>query len=680
MRARLAVAGTLATVLAVPPIATAHPTDCGTPGKPVCPGFNASVEVGTSGKYVNLTSSLTFRLNQPDGAMPILGVTHMIPRGWRFSVGSVRPALRTDGSPAQACNEIYSNLGNHRNNKAATLGSAENLGFGGVVADTDGTREKGPRNQTPRPTKFGTYPGKSAGGGGPGSVPFIAWNPDTETASMCMYLYSKDYRLDYAADPTDACNLRGSGYEQVDTAVKDPNCEAAREHLVDVTLQKIKEPDPDAASFGWKIDYDLSSFYRNAFLFGQHFSPLAHELVIGGLSAGNWNEAEAGVRSPVTFSRTPSQPGSYPFETRLTACEDGMASPPAADVCRAGKRRTHAVLRTVDIDLPPSSSIRDFARISGPTGPSGMPSTYALIRGTSSMKVTWKQPPPNPLLAVKGYVLVVANPGDQDSRHFEYLVTNPAVAGYDKRALCNEDGRAETCSLTLNFPLPGLSKPLDGDGFYDLALVTLYTDGTRTDGRCDDGSGIGAACPDFKVVAPGVSIWHVLMRSDKWPNAYVETQSFRASGGGFRRAAPAFMLMVDFELQRAEFILWRANPKCNSDPTALGLIPEGLVCLPALRPEVYASGNTRTIAGRLDAGVVSFTSASGPSDSPAIRFDGVVFPAGLGPVWVDPNTLVVSQPEARGVFTFYDTKGRLPNPPNGLPGGMGEMFEGRRLP
>ena len=150
-----------------------------------------------------------------------------------------------------------------------------------------------------------------------------------------------------------------------------------------------------------------------------------------------------------------------------------------------------------------------------------------MVRGATSYNATWQEPVMPNGVEVKGYVLVVAEPNKQKTRYFRRIITNPDFAADpDYNASACTGG---ACTTPLNFPLQSTdgSSTLLGDGSYHMALITLYTDSIRrSDGRCDDGTGVGSSCaptvPKIKVIDPGVSTWQILMRPDAWPDVFVE--------------------------------------------------------------------------------------------------------------------------------------------------------------
>lgn len=661
----------VAIVMALPAAGVANHTTCPDESGP-CPVFEPDLQVDLSASFANSPSTLTMRWAETDHTAPIVDVQYLLPRGWRFAVNTIRPAEKTAGGAATSCGDVFTGLNSHRDLQAARLQKAENLaGAIGMTANIDINRNNTERNRSiPGSVRFGTVRDN-----GP-ALAFLNWDPSARVAKMCMYLWAFDWRLDHSDTQTDLCNERGSGTETnvvrpAPNDTDDPLCELGRQHLVEVTLEEIDDP-----QFGWRVHYDLSSFYKNKHLFDQRFSPLSSTFYFNVLSGGNWNRNPVTNQlQPVVFSRTPQAAGRYPFRAVLSTCAQGMVAPPSASVCRNGAMFTRTLEQSIDITQPPSAIIHDFAKLTGPAGPAPLPAGYAIRRNTSTVPVTWTQVA-NAAERVKAYAVTIAPSGDQDGRVQQYLAIDPSSPVFDPREPCGPDGAAASCSLTLNFPMSGIGGSiLTGDGVYDIVLVTVYADGHRSDGLCDDGTVSGSPCDpttqDVRTIAPGASKIQLVMSADPWPDTYIENQRFVKPGVSDKDPtrtyqAPASVLLVDFAAQRARFIVARVNPQCS-----------GGTCLATrTRPQVYEA-TSRGIVGANGTGVVSFETLD--PEGRLVRFDAVIFPPGSGPPHIaDPTFLAVTNPEARGTFIVVDDKG-LPNPPSGMPTVFFEPFEGQRI-
>lgn len=399
------------------------------------------------------------------------------------------------------------------------------------------------------------------------SLTFLGW--DGTTARLCLYLYANRAVLDAGGFPR---------YPP----------QQPREHMIPVELTKLTGD----LDFGWSIHFDLTTVYNDPPLVQKQISVTQLLFYIESLTGGTWNTNRlTGARESINFSRTPSTPGRYEFRGIFRGCRDGIRlfgyDPPngaQADrrvliddpldfsvLCRTPE--TVAVTRSVFVDItpPPTSYRHRAARMTGPAT-LGLPAGYGLVRDATSVDLSWRQPAAEPGVSetVKAYALAIAVPGDEENMHFEYVVTDPADPSFDPRRPCGAEGTSASCTLTLEFPLFTTGeKMLTADGKYDVALVTVFADGHRTDGRCDDGTGPGRQCDpaerDFTIAGQGVSTWQFLIRSDPWPHAFVDRQLLVRSGtAGRATEAPNHLLLVDYRRHRAEFTFWNPLSRAES--------------------------------------------------------------------------------------------------------------------
>lgn len=666
-RVRLAVA-VLVGAMAFPGLAVADHTTC-TPGSTTepCGAFNPNLVAGAQVAFTDTPSSISYLMTQGDHDQPVLGVQYLVPRGWQFAVNTLRPAQISEGpnigNPATQCSQVYLGEENDADDDSARLGRAENLAGGvGGSAWIENTR---PAQVTFGRNRLGPDEGAGDIRNQNPSLAFLGYNAGTGTVSMCMYLYAN---TDEVSRFDDCFGLIVFGCTEFH--------EEAREHIIPVTMKRVQPgemmgSEDISLNFGWKIEFDLTSFYATQFLAEEEIS--MHDLLfyIDALTAGYWHiDDTTGERAWLEFSKTPIAPGNYEFRGIFTTCAqglDGTTSPvtetaeafSVADLCVNGALTS--VTRSVrqEIKHPPSAIVYDWGKLTGPAGAlAGVP-RFGIVRGTNQVTFSWTQPTMAPGERVKGYVLTIARPGDQDSRHFRRVITNPAEVGFDP-GICGADGLAATCNLTVNFPLSTLGVDnLSKNGKYNAALVTMYEGGSftdrRSDGLCDDGTGLGAACPigdpAFRIEThkafdmdrvPGISTWQFLLREKAWPIAYVQTTTVTRTGGGPSFAAPHQVLLVDFALRQGEFVLWNA----------LGF------------EERFFAPSNLIVGDNAVGGLVSFQSTSMTGHTDNWRFDGRILPGGGGPVVNGIGPAL----RAFGTFVRYNLKG-LPGaiPPGGLP-------------
>ncbi len=587
--------------------------------------------------------------------VPIRRYSMRIPKGWRFAVTGLRE------STFQSCADPVSSppgTDPSVDPMPQWLRNMEAIGYALLRVSTNETRDPDTWYHS---EGTGTFESRTApavltgyttgGSARPGaSLWFLRWSEVERTAILCGTLRVST-SLAIATSPT----------TPPESGRRIPIRQ--REVIFQATLQLL----PDDS---WEFAFDLDavpglpggfrSLTDNPYFIDSDLSIIDFQFSLSGQSAGNFNLDPEGKsclrpnndpplpqnRCALAFSRTPVVGASYEFGTELWPC-------PSSSSCLSIAKRF-----TIPISPLPSTFVHRPAKLTGPTTV-GVPTGYAVLTNTSELTVSWEQPPQNPVEAVRAYVLTLAKPLDENSRHSEYLVVDRGDPAFDTRLPCAPDGKGTTCTFTFSFPLGALR----GDGKYDASLITVYQDGHRTDGRCDDGTGEGALCdptePAFKVVPPGISYWQFWITSRPWPNVYVEEQVFRPTGSAVLFNAPAYMLLVDFSLKQAEFVAWNLQG-------------------PAKR--YFASSNG--IVGADTAGAVSFDGGNIGGSADSWRFDGFAGPnvsTGLGtnPGTCRPPTGSPLLVQACGVFTVYNLRSAPAF--NGVPTAFVEPFEGRRI-
>lgn len=518
-------------------------------------------------------------------------------------------------------------------------------------------------------------------------------------------------------------------------------------------------------TYGWSMSMNLDRIARDPNNKGTSLTTnktMSYFTVgIAGISAGNWNVNAAGKLSPVIFSRAPFDPETTAMSATWQVCRNGVRAigatyaPPAPGQtsCNDDNVLTLTAERPLTIMLVPNTTYAlDFGRLTGPnriantgTGVSSNPiqvSGYGLVKGTNVANVTWTQPGGvvdgvrqyGPDATIRGYVLVVSQPGIQDARHFDRFMTqefevdvnNYVVkdgsgqpvprSGFDPNGPCGTDGTSNACTFKLKFPMTGVGGMLlTGNAKYDLALVTIYADGFRTDGLCDDGTGPGAICDAGRaghdVVRPGISAWQFLMRTEQYANVYMEYYLTGKSGSCFsqgptssipgtppnqqgfgngidgctsanKNVQPRFILFLDYATKRADFVIWgptSATALHSNLPFVWGYTQVGISAQNG--PDKDYSGQSNAIQGTNDTGVVSFGSNFKPDGSAeSWRFDGItnttLISSGGSTLAGTPCFsifLIPGQPfggtkAACGVFTVVRpnnwTLGRISNPVN----------------
>lgn len=594
------IAALLGLSMALPGVALANHTDCtqsrdiaSEPTPEDCPEFSPDFLGVINNPYIDAPSTINFRWFQADHESSAIDATFFVPKAWRFAMTEVRPGGLVP-SPTTQCSDLYEAT----SPRALAYGEGLSGGVGMQLAVGSASRS------------IADYGNTSGPGGRKPSLSFLRWNPETPTtpasADLCMYLYSES------------------------SAVA-----GANEFFLPVKLVKLPEDDP---TYGWTLEIDLGPIVRNATLMPLGASIRYFQITINAITGGNWNiDAATGKKAPVVFSRTPRDPETTALRGDWTACTHGLAPSNEPSPCRENETLSVSASRVINITPPPTVRHNlDYGRLKGPGGLPGVGGGigpyavdgFGVVRGTNTPTISWSQPGVGPDDTIRGYALAVAKTGDPTTAHWERYVTqkflvdsnnNPTTIPNpefdESRSPCGADGKAGPCSTKLEFPLGpngGTVGPLlDGDGKYDLALVTIYADGHRTDGRCDDGTPPGAICdpnlPGITVSGTGISTWQFVMRTKAWPSTYAENTryiggctignggypgSFGSStgpfqsyydqymgpyvnavspyvnglvcatpgGGGFYNfQEPRFLLFTDWTLREAEFFIWGPN-------------------------------------------------------------------------------------------------------------------------
>lgn len=576
-RSRVRLAGAIVVAaMALPGVGVANHVQCdNTTASKKCPAFNPQLQAGPQVTFTDAVSGLTFRLTEQRHGSPTVAADYYVPNGFRFALGSLRQAQSSAGAAATSCGQIFNGLAAHTDNNSATLGNAENLA--GSIGFTAGIDMTGSPTLGARIARFGyTAKGPSATSSAVGfqrpALAFLDW--DGTTARFCYYAYAADFFVDHTDD---------TGF-----FVYDNQWESSRQHLIPVTMTRLLG-DP---LFDWKISLDFGSIYHDPWLWSQQVSVTQFLLYFEGLTGGNWN------RNPVTnaperlaFGRTPTQPGTYTFRGVFRGCRDGIATapfdqddtadnPPGPDsrtwtqnadrrvlpapigtICRGGAANLISVTKDVAVDItpPPVDAVHDYGRIKSVTAGLNFPGTsgITLLNGKDTATVKWSQPTIGG--PVKAYALSVAPPGDTANMHKEYIVTDPTDAAFDARNACGADGAAAECAVDLVFPLSSTGGQLRNEGVYDMSLITIFRDGHRSDGRCDDGTVDGAACNpelnDFRVIDSfGKSLWQVVIRERQWPLLFGLNRASRDRGN-----VPSILLFLDYAAKRGELWIYSHN-------------------------------------------------------------------------------------------------------------------------
>lgn len=447
-----------------------------------------------------------------------------------------------------------------------------------------------------------------------------------------------------------ATNITGSArfgsYDAGSETIK--ACARLGTYNIPFTISKLAASHPYAATAGWKISIDLKPFVPA--ITTSDGSLVLFVADLDERSQGNWHKNQAGQIERAIFSKASATPVTTDLRADLTTCRHGLNG--AKNDCALANDTLSVLVKSdaFNVSPAPTGVPVEFARLTGPSRITGTTAErvgatpregFGLVNGGNTATVTFTQPPANPDETVKGYALVVAIPGNQGSRSGQYLL---------KAGTCGPTGTAAACSVTLTAgSLPridgngSLHPDLDAGGKYDVALVTIFNSGKRSDGRCDDGTWQGALCPAttplWKVNAQtpqgdglatvanypdggrfGTSRWQFLWRTHAYPSVSVETRSQSNLGGtGDNETEPFMLLFVDYTIKEAEFVIFGGYQIKSNITTNTRFIDHGNA---ADGPATSYKARSNSIIGDGDTGAVAFTNGASPTGT-ARRFDYV---------------------------------------------------------
>lgn len=445
-----------------------------------------------------------------------------------------------------------------------------------------------------------------------------------------------------ATEPTAAAYFEG--FDPVTQTIS--ACARFATEPMPFTISKISGSHPYAATHGWKIRLSTRAFVESIKGVQGSMTRLHFDL----------NERTGVAGTPASqrqiFSRASDTPVTTDLRVDATTCRRGFAADgtvtgdpivpaDAATGCRGNATLTTLVtIPPFNISPAPTVAPLDFGQL---TGPNRLPNTVAegtsvpvarngfgLVHGSNSATVTWTNPATHPDETLKAYALIISIPGNQGSRSGRYILAPATSTVLTSGSLPRIDGNGS------------LNPDFDGAGKYDLALITIFASGKRSDGLCDDGSVFGALCApttplwqirtnrhpdgfDYPNASVGTSTWQFLWRTKLYSSATVENIS----------GAPFTVLFVDYTSKEAEFVIWGGYfveddvsiPLVFTTVTVNGAL--GSTPLRTLNPSRAANGpgtsfknRSNLISGDGKDGVVVFSNSASPTGG-ALRFDYV---------------------------------------------------------
>lgn len=457
--------------------------------------FGPAQSIGTSIPYYGYGSSINFDTSHNDHAVTIKSYDVSIPAAWNIAMNSVDPSTQTTCAGLTPANTTVDNKGKG--------GVAERVGAVAINLHNDDTR------------------GRS------GAIPYVG------------YLWFLNY--DTISDTTTLCGLATTGSALVPFA--------NREIMFEV---RLKHNGDDSLSMTWNYAAVTGavpgsrSIFDNAYYQGKNTSILYTRVVLNTLSLGNYNKAPDGVFANVRFVWNPETIGNYTFTGTYTPCGAGDPGNCASNVSPAVRT---GVVRIID-----------YPAGYHPSPLLAAPLLWSVVTGPDPVAIKWQQPT---LVSgsdpTKGYIATISADYVPDSTKTLYLITdtgNPNVASPNP---CGADGKAASCAVALPFPYTSdAGKSIAADGNFSMTLIGLFKDGHRSDGRCDDGTGVGSPppCPDGSspAISAGIARTQFLHRTRAWPLMYQQKIPGSKPNSGMWQI---YVLLADLDGHEFEFIEWK---------------------------------------------------------------------------------------------------------------------------
>lgn len=341
------------------------------------------------------------------------------------------------------------------------------------------------------------------------------------------------------------------------------------------------------------------AIFDSPYYSSKNTSILYTRIELNTLTKGNYHTDLAGKKTAVRFVWNPSTPGNYSFIGTYTPCGVG-------DPGNCSSSATPAVRTTVVRITNYPTGFHP-----GPTVTS--PALWSVLRGTAPVSVKWRQPTTlSSSDPIKGYIVTVSADYVADSTKTFYFITNTNSPSFTPEGPCGSDGALAECAFGLTLPYTSdASKLVSADNNFTLTMVTLFEDGHRSDGNCDDGSGTGTPppCADGTVpafVASGTARTQFMHREYAWPLAYRKIIN-NNSPAKWPGVWQVYVLLADLDKNKMQYVEWK---------------PVGAT---------YAANGTTISGANSTGGVISFTQMSGATHW---MLHAVLGPTDARGVWV----------------------------------------------
>jgi hypothetical protein len=537
-RRAAAMALAFATVMSLMGVSQANHTNCTQAGQnfpqnggnaTYCPEFSPGFTYTIRYPYRDTPAAFQIEVSQArHESLPLLTEVYY-PRGWQFSVGSIRPSSAATCTAALPANVTNASLA------SSPIEALTNAVGMRVYEGASGTRNLGRASTT-----------KAAGNA---MIGFLNWDGS--------------YSAPGVQGRATLCLAMDGGINDVRETI----------YLDALT---------DDPTYGWRLTVDTGRILDPANGYVAADAGMAYfDIDFNDTTMGNWHLVN-NIKSRAVWSRANRVPTQTAWKAELTTCRSGVASNGyALSGCPAAHRFPVSHTQPFVVSQPPAIQAQAFAQISSAGGVAipgsgdshiGNPQPVSgfgysdanELNGGTTIPVKWNVPS-TAEAEVTGFAVAIAEiTSDYDPTNQDAEIAAGRLR-YERFSRADACGTANTCAVNLD--VSSLT-PNNGtmDGKYNIGLVTIYRagahEGYRSDGLCDGvlsgesmaDTGRGVLCPADRPAwllgnpqnKKGADRYQVVVRQQDWPNRYLISN-------------PLSLLLMDTVSGNAEYYIWGAT-------------------------------------------------------------------------------------------------------------------------
>jgi hypothetical protein len=340
MKRRLVTTVLIATLgLAAAPLARATHFD----GVAASGSFNPQFSATIGETRASRPGDINFRITAADHEDPSVVTTLKAPGDWQFTFDFIRRGQRSNGTPANSCNDTINNRNNSPDRTGqpggptdfskrtdAFIARAEKIGTAFLAAHATGVSSRPPAPDDPLTFR--------------GDLAFVRYDSATQTATLCLLLKlivdntDPEYNAANENAKTFADPVPGSGSDEVESVTE----LTANFQLVNV-------------GGSWQTIVDLTDLVQSQELQALDVSVVDFRANFLGNTVGNWN-----TEGSIPFSRTPGTSGSKTFTAIFQTCPQNH---PDYLNCKSNKgdgstaTTGGTVTRNVNVNITPAPGI-----------------------------------------------------------------------------------------------------------------------------------------------------------------------------------------------------------------------------------------------------------------------------------------------------------------------------------